>query len=596
MSAGGEIPPAPATSEQGGRLDSWKEIAAYFQRDVRTVRRWEAAEGLPVHRHRHRERGSVYAYAPELDAWWSSRLSSEGRAPNAAPAPVAPRVSTRWRWGLACVALLTAAAAVYFAVRLRAPLGPISGRPLRIVVLPFESPKGDGADEPLGDVVAGDIVSKLARVAPESLAVVAYTSASAYRGTGKRVGQIGRELRVDYLLEGGLRRAAAGLLVTVRLVATSDETLLKVWEYTRPSDTLAGLADDVADGVAKSVGLTARQRGPATAGGHPPIDGEAYDLYLRARYHLDRRTGQLALAQRYLQEALARAPDFAPAHAALGDALSRVARSRPDLEPDAWARAEASAKRALALDGRLALGHVVVGTIALFRDWDWPGAEASFRRAVALDPEEPEARNGYAAYFRAAGLMDEAIVQRQRALSADPVNVTLITRLGDDYTFARQLDAAISQFRRALELEPDNRAALDSLADACGRRGLEQEALERRTRLLMLQGAKSDAEEFERVFRSEGYRAAERWLDRKHLERFSRNPSVNAWNLAFTYARLGDKESAFRCLEEAFARRDPGLLLLRVDPDVDNLRSDPRFAALVRRLGPIRRSVRATNR
>ncbi len=458
MTTGGAIPPEPPPSEQGGRLDSWKEIAAHFQRDVRTVRRWEAAEGLPVRRHRHRERDSVYAYASELDAWWSNRRRPDSRPTGSSLPQPAARRYPRARRVLAGAAVLVAGSALFTGLRILAPR------------------------------------------------------------------------TVEQVADARVKR----------------------------------------DPTARTA----------------PIDAEANDLYLRARYHLEKRTGQLALARRYLEAAVTRAPDFAPAHAALADALTRVARSRPDEEPDAWARAEASAKRALALDGRLAVAHAVMATIALFRDWDWQRAEAGFQRAVELDARDLEARNGYAIYLRAAGRMDDAIAQRQRALAADPVNVTFITRLGEDYVFARRFDEGIREFRKALELERDYRAALDGLADACARKGLEQEFAVHTTRLLTLRGSRADAAAFERVFRSEGYRAAQRWLDLRNLERYGGEPSINAWNLAFTYARLGDKEKAFGCLEEALARRDPGMLLLRVDPDVDSLRSDPRFDALLRRLGP----------
>jgi TolB-like protein/Flp pilus assembly protein TadD len=581
MKAEDAAPPQGPPPEQGPRLDSWKEIAAHFQRDVRTVRRWEATEGLPIHRHQHHARGSVYAFKSDLDAWWSG-----GRQRQPPPAaPVRPNVR-RPLWIAIPAVLILGAGALYVGWRTGTRPNSSSAGPVRIVVLPFDSPKNDAAAEPLGDVVAGDVISKLGRLGPARLAVVAYTSATSYRGTGKRAGQIGRELQADYLVEGSLRRVDERLHVTVRLVAARDETLLEVWDYERPSATLPGLADEVADSVARTIGLSAVARRGGTALSARSIDPEAYQLYLRARYHLNRRTGRVPLARQYLEAAIARVPEFAPAHAALAEVYSRLARLRPITEPDAWARAEASARRALALDATLPAPRVVLATISLFRDWDWPAAEAEYRRAVEIDPHDQDACHGLATFLAATGRMDEAIVQRQRALDADPLNVTLICFLGTAYVFAHRYEDAIREFEKALELEPDFRRVVDGLADAYSRKGLDDQAAVQTTRLLMLQGSKPLADEFERLYRAQGYRVAERWLDQRRLERYNQNPSANAWNLAFTYARLGDKEAALRCLETAFATRDSGLLQMRVDPDVDSLRSDPRFQALLRRLGP----------
>ena len=570
--------------ERGPRLDSWKEIAAYFQRDVRTVRRWEAAEGLPVHRLHHRRRGSVYAYKGELDSWLRSSQDRRREAPAARPIPV----SVRWTWivGIAALAVSVLALGIWYAGRRSAEPPALSARAVRVAVLPFDGPKDDAQTEPLGDILAADIVSKLGRLGPERLGVVAYTSATSYRGSGKRGGQIGRELRVDYLVEGSLRRKDEGVLLNVRLVSTSDETLARVWEYERDSRALAGLADEVADDLSRGLGV------PLTSarGGRPAVDSidrEAQQFYLRARYHLVRRTGKLALARQYLEMALARAPQFAPAHAALAETFTRMARRSAGKErADAWANAEASTRRALAIDNSLPAAHVALATILLFRDWDWTAAEAEYRRALQIDSLDQDACHGYGTYLVSVGRMDDAIVQRQRALQTDPLNVTLITLLGDAYVFARQYDAAIREFEKALELEPNSQQAVGGIADAYARKGLEAKAGAQTVRLLTLRGSQAMAGEFERRWRTDGFRQAQQWLDQRALETYSRNPSTHAWNLAYTNARLGNTDAAFRWLDTAFAGRDAGLLQMRVDPDLDSLRADPRFQDLLRRVGP----------
>jgi Tfp pilus assembly protein PilF len=327
--------------------------------------------------------------------------------------------------------------------------------------------------------------------------------------------------------------------------------------------------------------------GPAGREATEPIDREAYQLYLRARYHLNHRTGRLALARQYLETALERAPGFAPAHAARAEVFSRIARRNAGTrQQEAWATAEASARKALALDAGLPAAHVVLASILLFRDWDWRGAEAEYRRALAADPQDPDVCHGYATFLTSAGRMDEAIVQRHRAVEADPLNVTLISFLGTAFVFARRYDDAIREFQKALELEPDSRQAVSGLADVYARKGNEAEAAAQTIRLLTLARPKEVAGEFEARYRTLGFRAAERWLDEQNLETFSRQPSTNAWNLAFTNARLGHADAAFRWLDAAFTARDAGVLQMRVDPDVDSLRADPRFQAMLHRIGP----------
>ncbi len=582
MSAGDDAPPEAPRSDNGSQLDSWKEIAAYFKRDVRTVRRWEASEGLPVHRHLHNERGSVYALRNELDAWWSS-----GRHKKAEPAETTKLAPRRRFWPVLTIICALAAVGLYFLFMTAInPTGTSANR-LRVVVLPFESPKGDATEEPLGDMFAGDLTSKLGRLGPERLAVVAYTSATFYRSAGKRAVEIGRELRADFLVEGSLQRANDQLLVTVRLAETHDETLLRVWEYKRPSGTLAGLADEVAEAVAKAIGVTPTRRDSLARG--RPVDPEAYQLYLRASYRMNRRSGGRQLVQKYLEEAIVREPDFAAAHAALGDLFSRNARmDGPDTQADNYAKADASVRRALALDETLPAAHTVLAGIRLFRDWDWEGARTEYRRAIELEPSDPYVRTGYAVYLRAAGRIEEALVERLRALDSDPLSVSLLMFLGTDYQFARRYDDSIRELQRALDLEPDFKPAIRMLADAYALKGLDDQAAFQTIRFLTLQGATERAMEFERVYKAQGYKAAERWLDQKNLEQFSLRPADNLWNLAYTYARLGDKEAAFRYLAAACEARDSGLLQIRLDPDVDSLRSDPRFQDLLRRIGPER--------
>ena len=429
---GGGEPDGPRLAN---RLDSWKEIGAHFRRDVRTVRRWERTEGLPVHRHLHRSRGSVYAFPDELDRWWAGRS-----------APPAPPVRA-----------------------------PASGRLAAAIV-------------------AGSFV-----------------------------------------------------LTTLALV-------------------LHGTAET--------------PTGPAN------LDEQVREAYLVARHQLSRRTGDWDKARDRLQIVVDRAPDFSEAHALLGETFLRQALYDPPARDASWPKAEAAARRALALDANVAAAHTLLARIRLLRDRNWADADAESARAVELAPNDPEARSTRAHYLSFAGHLDEALAERQRVHHADPLNPQWLVYLGEEYTLARRYEDADRSFRRALELEHDYRPAVAGLADVAGRLGRPTDASDWRLRHLRLGGRHDVAAAYEEVERRDGPLAAERWLDRRRVARLSGDGGNNPFNLAYYYARLGEREQVLRFLELAYERRDAGLLRARLDPDLDLVRDDPRFQYLLRRVGP----------
>jgi eukaryotic-like serine/threonine-protein kinase len=423
------------------RLDSWKEIAAHFHRDVRTVRRWERTERLPVHRHVHRSRGSVYAFPDELDRWWAGR--------SAPPAPPV-RVPSR------------------------------------------------------GRLVAAIVASSL-------------------------------------------------VLAALVLV-------------------LHGTADTSTN--------------PAL------LDPQVQEAYLVARHQLSRRTGDWDKARERLQFVVDRAPGFPEAHALLGETFVRQALYDPPARAASWATADAAARRALALDANVAEAHTLLGRISLLRDWNWAKADAETARAVELAPRDPEARSTRAHYLSFAGHLDEAIAERQRVHQNDPLNPQWLVYLGEEYALARRYEDADRSFLRALELEHDYRPAVGGLADVADRAGRPADASDWRLRHLRLGGRDDVAAAYEEVCRRDGPLAAERWLDRRRLAQLSRDSRSSPFNVAYYYARLGDREQALHFLELAYERRDAGLLRARLDPDLDLVRDDARFQDLLRRVGPPRQGSR----
>lgn len=431
-------PPAPSHNGGDDRLDSWKEIAAYFNRDVRTVRRWEKQEALPVHRHLHKARGSVFAYRSELQAWWNNGQ---------------PRL---------------------------------------------------GAETPA----------------------------------------TGRHGWLRPLLAAGLGFALIAGAYAVR----------KVYQ-------------------------------PAGPPKRRTVDPTAQELYLKGRYHLNQRAGGREKALGLFEQAIARDPEFAAAHAGLADAYLRMAGWGPLPAPEAWARAESAARRALELDEQLAEAHGSMGMIWLFRHWNWAEAEKEFLRALALDPVQPETHARFAHYLRATGRLEDSIRERTRALELAPLRADLIMALGVEHLFARRHQAALEQFKAALELDTRSLPALRWLAATYELRGMYPEAAAAQLRVFNLEEQPEAGERFRRLYQTKGYLAAARFVDEEAIARFKRRPGRQSWNLAYSYARLGQNDEAFRYLEIAYEERDPGLLQIRVDPDFDNLRADARYHRLVQRIG-----------
>lgn len=565
-----------AFSSDSDRLDSWKDIAVYLKRDVRTVRRWEEKEHLPVHRHLHSKRGSVYASKAELDAWWNQggpRVDVPSR-PAAAGRPL------RWVWPIALVVALVLVTGLYFVRQRSASIS--SGR-LRLLVLPFDNLSGDPGQEYLSDGITEEVITQLGRSQPEGLALIARTSAMQYKQLHKGVGEIGREMNADLVLEGSVRTGGGRVRIAAQLIRVRDETHLWAEEYDRELRDILGLQSDVSQAVAQQIRL--KLTAPLPAKAVRTNDPEAFELYLKGRYVLNRRTGGRELARKYFQDAIDKDPTFADAYAGLAESLVRIAFFGPTPSLQAWGDAEAAAGRALELDETLPAAHSVMAGIRLYHDWNFAEAQRENLRAIALNPNDANAHAGYANLLQSLGLTEEAILERRRALELEPLRVDLATWLGREYVFARKYDEAIKQFKEALQLDNRYAPAVDGLADVYARKGMYLESASEQVRLLNLKQQSETAATFDRIHAAAGYVAAARMLDEKALENYRKRPAeTNSWNVAFTYARLGDRKAALQWLEKAYAMRDPGLLLILVDPDVDTLRSDPRFEDLVRRM------------
>jgi TolB-like protein/Tfp pilus assembly protein PilF len=542
------------------RLDSWKEIAAFLNRGVRTVQRWEATEGLPVRRHQHRKLGSVFALKSEVSAWWKSRsadLASDASTLNSSPSPSD------------------------------------QSRKLRLIVLPFENLSPDPAQDYLADGFTEELITQLARLCPDRLAVIARATAMHYQGARQRADRIARELKVDYLLEGSLRREGTGVRVTAQLIQASDQTHRWAQTYDRDLASALALQSEVAAAIAGEIHLALTPQAQAILAVPRTIDAAAYEDYLRGRYHLNRPHPEaLAQSVTWFQRAIEKDPAFPLAHASLSHALALLAMVPFDVLPprEAMPHARAAAARALELDPNLPEAHAALAVVLHHYDWNWNGAEEEYQIALQRNPEYPGARLRYAWLLLSLARREEALREIDRAQrtaqETDPHLLVVIraTRAAAFY-FAREYDRSIRECLEAMELDATYFLLHYLLARAHARKGalgkarsvLKQVSLNReKISLMAMAGGLLHAV----AGRKPQARAIVNLLHRQARQRY-----VPATYIGILHAGLGDTESAFEWLERAYEERADGLTLLNVDPMVDALRPDPRFQSLIRRIG-----------
>lgn len=450
-----------------------------------------------------------------------------------------------------------------------------------IAVLPFLNLSNDPGNEYLADGFVEEVTSSLAQV--PGLRVVARSSAFQFKGKSPEIRAAGRQLGVDAILEGSLRAAGKRLRISAQLINVSDG--FHIWSHTWDADegNLIGIQDELTRLVANELQLSAAARG------RPPRDPRAYDLYLKGQFVKDRITpAELARSADLLRLSIDKDPDYAPAHAALGEVLASQAYY--SLTPD-WTRiaaAKAEAHKALTLDSRLAHAHAVLAWIQFFADWDWANSERGLRHAISLNPNLARAHDWYAQFLTATGRGDDSIVEARRALALDPLNYRTSANLSVALYCARRYSEAIGQTRESLELNPHFH-----LAHTVAGASLQEQRSYRGAATELEAALRENPEDADTVAHLAAVRlatgdrpAALRLLDR--LEHWPPPAPAPWYELGYVYSVLGDRDRAFDALEQALAARSSDMPFLHADPAFEILRNEPRFRALEARMGLLR--------
>jgi len=359
-------PPGSRQSSAEGRLDSWKEIASYLRREVRTVQRWEKSANLPVHRLQIEKQSVVYAYKSELDAWYTERrphLESDSEQKDT------PTLIERLRqpWIAAAVAaaalILVVSGGAYFVRKstwFRAHSVPAK---IKLAVLPFKNLSADPEQEYFSDGMTEEMITELGRMQPERLGVIARTSAMLYKNTQKDLSQICRELGVQYVLEGSVFRAENRARITAQLVQCSDQTHVWAESVERDLVNIVSLQADVAQAVATNIKLVLTPEQHTRLRARRPVNPEAYQAYLRGLYLWNQVSADSAQMIKYFQAAIEIEPDYAAAYAGLANVYSQAARAGELGAQEAYSQAKAAATRAAALDDNSAEAHFSLANV-----------------------------------------------------------------------------------------------------------------------------------------------------------------------------------------------------------------------------------------
>jgi TolB-like protein/DNA-binding winged helix-turn-helix (wHTH) protein/Tfp pilus assembly protein PilF len=513
----------------------------------------------------------------------ASEDQDDSRGALLAPSGGAPATPTQLSSFLKPISLATAGLAAVLGVCLYWFLA--THPPIRsLAVLPFSSKGGDL--EYLSDGITDsliDSVSQLPRVK-----VISHTSAFHYKGQPIDPRTVGRELGVGALLMGTIVTRGDILLVNVELVNTNDNTHIWGGQYTRNLTDVLAMRAEISEEIGEQLRLHLSADQKRRLRTSPSESSEAYQSYLLSRYYWFKRTPEgYETSRRYLDEAIAKDPTFAASYAGLGAYYVQLADVGEMPPPEAFAKAKPLVLRALALDPDLGLGHSLLAYIMLY-ERDFSRAESEFKRAIELAPNWPENYGGYSVYLRAMGHSDRAIATQKHARELDPLSVAINSLLGWTFYYAHRYPEAIEQFRTSLAMDATFQNAQQGLAFAYQQSGMERDAISAWQNLLIASGNVDFATRFGNTYRQSGFQPAMALFWEATLAANSeaaKDSYVSPMVFAGLEARLKNKEDAFAWLEKAYTEGSTKLLDLKLDPDFDTLRDDPRYSDLVRRVG-----------
>lgn len=454
----------------------------------------------------------------------------------------------------------------------------------RIAVLPFSNISPNNEDEYFADGMTEELISTLSKI--KELRVIARTSIMQYKENRKNISDIGKELNVRAIVEGSVRKSGNKLRITVQLIDVSNQEHLWSEEYNSQLTDVFDIQSNVAKQVAHALPLKLMASDSHISTAKHPVNIEAYTLYLQGRFYWNKRSPiDLLQSVEYFKQSAQKDPRFALAQVGLADAYTLLGNYYVLPPSDAYPKAKTAALKAIELDPSLPEAHTSLGFALMHYDWNWNDAEKEFRKALEINPSYAMGQSWYAYFLTVTGRFDEAVAARKRALELDPLSIIVNSDIGLTLYFSGKYDDAVRQFRDALKMDPSFYAAYIPLGGALLQLKKNDEAI------VAFKKAKVFSHDHPIPTAALAYayavlgRRKEAVAIADDLKKVSVQSYVSPYWIGIIYAGLGDRDAAFQWLQKGIDRHDGSMIFLKVEPILNELRSDTRYNNLLLNVG-----------
>ena len=454
-----------------------------------------------------------------------------------------------------------------------------------IAVLPFANVGADPNTEYLSDGLTESLINILSRLS--HLAVMSRASVFHYKGKETDPQKAGRELGVKAVLTGRVTQRGDNLQISTELVDVSNNSHIWGEQYNKKLSEILTVQEEITKDISQQLSVRLVGEDEKKLAKHYTESSAAYQFYLKGRFHWNKRNGDdLQKAVEYFKQAIEKDPGYALAYAGLASTYAVLPEYSGLAATGFISKTETAARKALELDATLAEPHAALGLIKYAYQWDWQDADREFMRAIELDPNSPTTHHWYSNSLENQGKLQEALSEIKRAQELDPLSPVITDNVGEILAYMQRYDLATEQLNKALELDPNQPGLHGTIAFVHTQQGRFDEAITELKKVRQIVGANSPyvLGDLGYVYAKAGKKAeAIRNLDR--LLEFSKHGYMVAVQIATVYVGLGNAEKAFEWLEKGYSEHNTQLSYLKIDPVWQSLRPNPRYAALLKKIG-----------
>jgi TolB-like protein/Flp pilus assembly protein TadD len=452
-----------------------------------------------------------------------------------------------------------------------------------IAVLPFADLSPEKDQDWFCDGMTEQIITNLSKI--KRLMVIGRTSVMKFKDTQKTLPEIGKELNISYLLEGSIRKYGNSIRVTAQLINTEDGSHLWAEDFDRKLEHVFDVQDDVSQAIALNLLATFSPEEKTDIKMNRPSSTEAYENYLKGLHYLQTdEEADLLRSAGYFQRAIELARTYAIAYAELANVYQRMTGLAFISKDEGYPESLAAVERALELEPELNEAHLALARIKFILEWDWEGAERAFLKVLKQNPSSAKGHERYAVYLVMMGRFEDATREILLARELDPLSPWINNNVGWIYYFRRQYRKAMVEYQNNLEMHPNFSMSHRELSLVYLFSGMPDEAVESAEKAVAISDDPQNIADLGFIYAMVGEHEKANEIVQQLLERSKTKP-LPLYQLSYIFGALGENDKAFKYLEQAYEEHSGWALQIKVDPAVDNLRSDPRFTPFVRKMG-----------